>query len=117
MYPLAATTAQPAPTSLPPLSAGTQQLIGYGLLLGGAAVVGKLMIDGLVGDMDRAKARREFIGPIYEPPAPPKTVHVKLSDCVRFVAMCASVYSILADLPDLVSEWGQVQATVEGLIK
>lgn len=106
-----------APTPLPPISKGTQELIAYGLLLGGAAVVGKLVIDGLVGDMDRAKARREFIGPVQEAAAPPKTAHVHLSDCVRFVAMCASVYSLIAELPELVSEWGKVEATVEGLIK
>lgn len=102
---------------MPPISSGTQQLIAYGLLLGGAAVVGKLMIDGLVGDMDAAKARREFIGPVYEPPAQPKDIHVKLSDVVKFLAMAASVYSLLADLPTLVSEWGQVEGQVESLVK
>jgi hypothetical protein len=106
-----------APTPLPPISKGTQTLIAYGLLLGGAAVAGKLVIDALVGDMDRAKARREFIGPIEEATAAPKTVHVHLSDCVRFVAMCASVYSLLAELPTLVQQWGQVESTVEGLVK
>lgn len=105
------------PTPLPPISQGTQQLIGYGLILGGAAVVGKLMIDGLVGDMEAAKARKAFIGPIQEAPPPPRDVHVKLSDCVRFVAMCASAYSILAELPTLVSQWGKVQSSVEDLIK
>jgi hypothetical protein len=114
MVSLAATS---KPTPPPPISQGTQQLIGYGLLLGGAAVVGKLMIDGLVGDMEAAKARKAFIGPIQESPPPPRDVHVKLSDCVRFVAMCASVYSILAELPTLVSQWGQVESTVEDLIK
>jgi len=104
-------------TALPPLSKGTQQLISYGLLLGGAAVVGKLMIDGLAGDIDAAKARKAFIGPIQESPPPPSDAHVKLSDCVRFVAMCASAYSILAELPALVSQWGQVQSTVEKLVK
>ncbi len=112
---LALASAQPAP--LPPLSKGTQQLIGYGLILGGAAVVGKLMIDGLVGDMDAAKARKAFIGPIQEAPAAAKDSRVKLGDCVRFVAMCASVYSILAELPTLVSQWGQVESTVEQIIK
>jgi hypothetical protein len=102
---------------MPALSSGTEQLIAYGLLLGGAAVVGKLMIDGLVGDMDAAKARREFIGPIYQPPPGPKDVHVKLSDVVRFLAMGVSIYSILADLPTLVSEWGAVQAEVQNLVK
>jgi len=100
-----------------PLSPGTQQLIAYGLLLGGATVIGKLMIDGLVGDLDAAKERREFIGPIYEPPAQPKDIHVKLSDVVRFLAMGVSIYSILADLPTLVSEWGRVEAQVERLVK
>jgi hypothetical protein len=109
--------APPTPTPLPPISRGTEQLIGYGLLLGGAAVVGKLMIDGLVGDMGAAKARKAFIGPIQESPPPPRDAHVKLGDCVRFVAMCASVYSILAELPTLVSQWGQVQSTVEKLVK
>lgn len=106
-----------APAALPPLSSGTQQLIAYGLLIGGAAVVGKLMIDGLVSELDDAKARREFIGPVYQAPAPAKTTHVRLSDAVRFVAMCVSVYSILGELPELVSEWGQVQASVREIIK
>ena len=114
MRPLAAPA---APGALPALSPATSQLIAYGLLLGGAAVVGKLMIDGLVGDMDAAKARREFIGPIYEPPKPPKDMHVRLSDVVRFVAMGVSVYSILADLPTLVSEWGQVESQIQALVK
>lgn len=105
------------PTPRPPISPGTQQLIGYGLLLGGAAVVGKLMIDGLVGDMDAAKARKAFIGPIQQSPPPARTVHVRLSDCVRFVAMCVSGYSILAELPQLVQQWGAVEKTVEGLVK
>ena len=101
----------------PLVSSGTQQLIAYGLLLGGAAVVGKLMIDGLVGDMDRAKARREFIGPVYEPPAEPKTTHVHLNDVVKFLAAGASLYSLIANLPELVSQWGSVEAQVEHLVK
>lgn len=106
-----------APTPLPPISSGTQQLIAYGLLLGGAVVVGKLMIDALVVDMDAAKARKEFIGPIYQAPPPPKDTHVHLSDVVKFLAMGVSIYSIVADLPTLVSEWGAVQAQVERLVK
>lgn len=87
--------------------------------MGGAAVVGKLMIDGLVGDMSAAKERREFIGPVYEAPIYASQVpkRVKINDAVKFVAMCVSVYSILADLPTLVSEFGQVQATVKELTK
>jgi hypothetical protein len=100
-----------------PLSPQTTQLIAYGLLMGGAAVVGKLMIDGLVGDMDAAKARREFIGPIYQAPTEPKNIHVKLSDVVRFLAMGVSIYSILADLPTLVSEWGSVEAQLQEIVK
>lgn len=100
-----------------PLSPQTTQLIAYGLLMGGAAVVGKLMIDGLVGDMDAAKARREFIGPIYQAPAQPKDIHVRLSDVVRFVAMGVSIYSMLSDLPSLVSEWGSVEAQLNQLVK
>lgn len=98
-------------------SAATSQLIAYGLLLGGAGIAGKLVIDALVGDMDAAKARRQFIGPIFEPPkasSPPG--HVALSDVVRFVAMIASAYSVLADLPTLVSQFGQVQATVRKVV-
>ncbi len=114
---LGATTPATAPTPMPAISGGTQQLIAYGLLLGGAAVVGKLMIDGLVGDMDAAKARREFIGPIYESPPPPRDLHVKLSDVVRFVAMGVSVYSIIAQLPTLVSQWGAFEAQAESLVK
>jgi hypothetical protein len=113
MYGLAA--AQPTP--LPPISKGTQELIGYGLLLGGAVVVGKLMIDGLVSEMDIAKARKGFIGPVQEHPVKSPEVHVRLSDCVRFVAMCASVYSIVAELPTLISQWGNVEAEVQTLMK
>lgn len=105
------------PTPLPAISASTEQLIAYGLLLGGAAVVGKLMIDGLVGDMDAAKARREFIGPVWEPPKEPKDVHVRLSDVVRFLAAGVSLYSMIANLPELVSEFGQVESTVQNLVK
>lgn len=106
-----------APTPLPPISPGTEQLIAYGLLLGGAVVVGKIMIDALVVDMDAAKARREFIGPVYEPPSPPKDIHVHLSDVVKFLAMGVSVYSIIADLPTLVTQWGAVESQVEQLVK
>ncbi len=105
------------PTPLPPIDKGTVTLIGYGLLLAGAAAVGKLMIDGLVGDLDAAKERREFIGPVYEPPPEPKTAHVHLSDVVKFLVMCASTYSLVADLPTLVSQWGSVEAQVEQLVK
>jgi len=106
-----------SPTPMPAISSGTQELIAYGLLLGGAVVVGKLMIDGLVGDMDAAKARREFIGPVYEPPKPPRDLHVQLSDVVKFLAMSASVYSLIAELPTLVSQWGSVEAQIENLVK
>lgn len=114
MYGLAA---PPKPTPLPAISQGTQTLIGYGLLFGGAIVAGKLVIDALVTDVNAAKERRAFIGPIQEAPPPPKDIHVGLSDCVRFVAMCVSVYSIIADAPSLIAEWGQVQSTVQGLVK
>jgi hypothetical protein len=105
-----------APASTPFISAQSSQLLGYGLLLGGAAVVGKLMIDGLVGDMDAAKARKEFIGPVWEPQADPKEVHVKLGDVVRFVATCVSVYSIIAELPTLVGQFTSVESTVQTLV-
>jgi hypothetical protein len=105
------------PTPLPAIDKGTVELIGYGLLLGGAVVVGKLMIDGLIGDMDAAKQRREFIGPIYEVPAPPRDIHVQLSDVVKFMVTCVSVYSLVSDLPSLVSQWGSIEAQVESLVK
>ena len=96
------------------MSSATAQLIGYGLLLGGAMVVGKLMIDGLVGDVHAAKERNAFIGPIQQKPM--ESGKVKLSDVVKFGVMCVSIYSTLADLPTLVSEWGQVQANVKSIV-
>ncbi len=114
------------PTSLPPISTATQQLIGYGLLFGGAIVVGKLMIDGLMADMDAAKARKKASadGAAATPPpekiepiGKPNEIHVKLSDVVRFMAMCASVYSLVAELPTLVSEWGAVEAQLKEIAK
>ncbi len=94
------------------------QLFGYGLLFGGAAICGKLMIDALVGDMDAAKTRREFIGPVEEKRAASSpALHGTLSDLVRFFALGFSVYSMLAEAPKLVSQWGQVQATVRELTK
>lgn len=95
----------------------TGQLIGYGLLLGAAAVGGKLVIDALVTDMESAKATKSFIGPIYEKPyyKSQRTKHERASEVVKVVAMAVSVYSLLAELPTLVKQWGQVQATVRQL--
>lgn len=78
---------------------------------------GKLVIDALVADMDSAQAKRGFIGPVYEKPyyKSQRTTHEKLSEVVKVVAMAASIYSLLADLPQLVKQWGQVQATVKQL--
>lgn len=95
----------------------TGQLIGYGLLLGAAAVGGKLVIDALIDDMDRAKAKKDFIGPIYEKPyyKSQRSGHETASEVVKVVAMAVSIYSMLAELPALVKQWGQVQATVKQL--
>ena len=107
-----------AGSSLAP-SAATAQLIGYGLLMGGAAVVGKLMIDGLVGDMDAAKARKA--APAEKMPlAPvpkPADIHVKLSDVVRFMATAVSLYSLIAELPELIGDWGKIEAQLKDLTK
>lgn len=75
------------------------------------------MIDALVADMDSAKAKRGFIGPVYEKPyyKSQRTTHDQVSEVVKVVAMAASIYSLLADLPQLVKQWGQVQATVKQL--
>lgn len=80
-------------------------------------VGGKLVIDALVADMDSAKAKKDFIGPIYEKPyyKSQRSSHDKASEVVKVVAMAASIYSLLADLPQLVKQWGQVQATVKQL--
>lgn len=100
------------------VSKSTGQLIGYGLCFAGAAIVGKLMIDNLVGEMDDAKTRREFIGPIQEAPkVKSPEVHVALSDCVRFGAMIFSIYSMLAQAPKLIEQWGTVQKNAEDLLK
>lgn len=97
----------------------TAQLIGYGLLFGGAAIAGKLVIDALMGDVDSAKARRNFIGPIRQKPRydGDKTGHEKVSDVVRYVAMGVSIYSMLSEFPALVKQWGVVEATVKELSK
>lgn len=107
-------------SSLAP-SAATAQLIGYGLLMGGAAIVGKLMIDGLVGEMDAAKARKatpaaEKVAPLAPVPKP-ADIHVKISDVVRFMATAASLYSLIAELPELVSDWGKIEAQLKDLTK
>jgi hypothetical protein len=80
-------------------------------------VGGKLVIDALIDDMDSAKAKRGFIGPVYEKPyyKSQRTGHETASEVVKVVAMAASIYSLLADLPQLVKQWGQVQATVKQL--
>jgi hypothetical protein len=96
----------------------TSTLIAYGLIFGSSAVVGKILIDNFVSDTKFAKGRREFIGPIYEPPkGKADQVHVKLSDAVRFVAMGVSVYSMLAQMPELIKQWSAVEATVNNLVK
>lgn len=75
------------------------------------------MIDALVADMDTAKEKKDFIGPVYEKPyyKSQRTGHDKLNEVVKVVAMAVSLYSLLADLPQLVKQWGQVQATVKQL--
>lgn len=105
----------PAPPLIAPQTA---QLVGYGLIFGAAAITGKLMIDGLVGDMDAARAKRSFIGPVYQAPkktAAQKSTHEHLSDAVRFVAMVVSAYSMVAELPKLVAQWGNVEAQISHL--
>lgn len=100
------------------VSRGTGELIAYGLVFAGAAIGGKLIIDNLVNDVKDAKARRQFIGPIYEAPkGRSPEIHVKLSDCVRFAAMIASLYSLVAEAPKLVAQWGAVQKNAEDLLK
>lgn len=102
-----------APQSLPP----SAQLFGYGLLFGGAAIVGKLMIDGLIENMDEAKQRRSFIGPIEQKPVLTPAGHASLSDFVRLAALGFSIYNLLAKGPDLIAQWGQVERTVQELTK
>lgn len=104
-------------TASPLVTPQTGQLIGYGLLLGAGLVGGKLVIDALVADMDSAKAKKSFIGPVYEKPyyKSQRSMHDKASEVVKVVAMAASIYSLIADLPQLVKQWGQVQATVRQL--
>lgn len=106
-----------AAASAPLVTPQTGQLIGYGLLLGAAAVGGKLVIDALIEDMDSAKKRKGFIGPIEEKPIyrSQRSGHDKASEVVKVVAMAVSIYSMLAELPTLIKEWGQVQATVRQL--
>lgn len=102
----------------PLISKQTSTLIAYGLVFGGSAIVGKMIIDNFTSDVRFAKGRREFIGPIYEPPRGKEDkVHVHLSDVVRFAAMAASVYSMLAEAPDLIKQWSQVENTVNQIIK
>lgn len=95
----------------------SSQLLAYGLLFGGSAIVGKLVIDALLADVGDARARRSFIGPIQETPRIPKSPSPTFGDAVRIIAMGVSVYSMLADLPTLIAEWGKVQATVTELTK
>lgn len=105
-----------ATVATPWISPQTAQLVGYGLLFGTAAITGKLMIDGLVGDMDAARERKAFIGPVYQAPkktSAQKSTHEHLSDTVRFVAMVVSAYSIVAELPKLVAQWGAVEAQLK----
>lgn len=106
-----------AAASSPLVTPQTGQLIGYGLLLGAAAVGGKLVIDAMIDDMDSAKSKKGFIGPIEEKPyyKSQRSGHDKASEVVKVVAMAVSIYSMLAELPTLVKQWGQVQATVRQL--
>ena len=78
---------------------------------------GELEIDALIVDMDAAEAKRGFIGPIEEKPyyKSQRSGHDKASEVVKVVAMAVSIYSLLAELPTLVKQWGQVQATVRQL--
>lgn len=94
-------------------------LIGYGLLFGGAAIAGKLVIDALMDDVDSAKARRNFIGPIRQKARydGDKTVHEKARDVVRYLAMGVSIYSMMSELPKLIQQWGIVEGTVRELTK
>ena len=102
----------------PLLTKQTGALIAYGLIFGASAVVGKILIDNFVGDVQDAKARREFIGPVQEAPrGKADQIHVRLSDVVRFVAMGVSVYSTLAGFPELLDQWAKVQASATELIK
>lgn len=108
-----------AAVSSPLITPQTAQLVGYGLIFGAAAITGKLMIDALVGDMDAAKAKREFIGPVYQAPkkkSSDKSTHEHLSDTVRFVAMVVSAYSMIAELPKLVQQWGAVEAQIKQVL-
>lgn len=99
--------------SAPLVTKQTASLVAYGLVLGGAAVVGKLMIDNWVGEVSDKKARSAFIGPIWEPARPKKDGHAHASEAVKFVAMAVSVYSIIAELPKLVSQWGDVERQIQ----
>lgn len=102
----------------PLISKQTSTLITYGLVFGASAIVGKILIDNFVGDVKYAKERREFIGPVYEPPKQKgDSLHVHLSDVVRFTAMAVSVYSMLAEAPTLIQQWSQVENTVNQIIK
>lgn len=95
----------------PPLvSPATAQLIGYGLVLGGSALVGKILIDNLVGEVNDKKARSAFIGPVWEPvKVKGDPFHAHASEAVKFVVMAVGVYQVIAKLPELISEWGDVQ--------
>lgn len=99
----------------PLISPQSSQLVAYGLLFGGSAIVGKLVIDALLDDVNTARDRRNFIGPIREAPRAMKSPSPTFGDAVRIIAMGVSVYSMIADLPTLIAEWGKVQATVTKL--
>lgn len=100
----------------PLISKQNSQLLAYGLAFGGAAIVGMMVIDNFVGEVKDKKARSAFIGPIWEPPKPQNGGHASASEAVKFVAMAVSVYSIIADLPKLVSQWGDVERQIQEVI-
>ena len=108
-------TSPPPPRA--PLSPSTELWIGAGLLFAGAVVTGKLVIDGLLADAADAKARREFIGPVWEPKAEPKPQHVQVLDAVRFALSCASFYSLLVNTPELVSAFQALQKNLQEIAK
>ncbi len=94
----------------PLVTPATAQLIGYGLVLGGSVIVGKILIDNFVGEVNDKKARSAFIGPVWEPvKVKGEPFHAKASEAVKFVVMAVSVYQIIAKLPELASQWGDVQ--------
>ncbi len=79
-------------------------------MLGGSALVGKILIDNFVGEVNDKKARSAFIGPIWEAPKQKgDPAHAKASEAVKFVVMAVSVYQLIAKLPELASQWGDVE--------